>query len=166
MKERKQESRLKKRIMERMAGEATEPQSLDERDEAAIGKFAAAVSDLIVLLQEENVALEKGEVQKIEPLFQRKQDIYGRLQIHEPIVEPILKSRTHDLPELRESLAELQRLVNANGIMIERISAATSAVAREVKRIQRRHSLDGLYEKSGRKVGDPTSSRRRFDEKM
>ncbi|EPX78023.1 hypothetical protein Salmuc_03345 [Salipiger mucosus DSM 16094] len=129
-------------------------------------KFETAVDELTALLEEENAALEAGEIDKLEPLFDRKSEIYNRLEIYEPVVEPILESHIDDFPQMRTKLPELRELVDANGILIERITAATSAVAREVKRIRNRHSLDGMYEKTGRKLGDPTSGRRSFDEKL
>jgi hypothetical protein len=51
-------------------------------------------------------------------------------------------------------------------LVVERITAATSAVAREIEKIRDRHSLNGLYASDGRKRGAGSAPRQRIDESL
>lgn len=110
---------------------------------AAIGR--GHLGDLVALATEKAQLLER-----IEPVLAGGHDRFED-------ADPAARQR------LRQRLAEVQDLVAQDLMLLERMTAATGAVAAEIARIRDRHGLSGLYGRDGEKRSDAVSKPQRFD---
>lgn len=132
-------------------GSAGDPATLDLEN---IDAFAAKLSEAIALLKKETGAIKEGELHIVSEMFEEKSGIMKWLELKKPLVEPFLKKDAALVRRLPELLDELRETVTENSAMLSRMADAAGAVAREIEKATQRHSLDGLYGKSGRKLGD------------
>lgn len=135
------------------AGGAGDPTSLDLQN---IDAFAAKIQEAIALLRKETDAINQGELGAVSDMFEEKSGILKWLELKRPLIEPFIKkdaALTRRLPELLE---ELRGAVTENSSLLSRMATAAGSVAREIEKATQRHSLDGLYGKSGQKIGDQT----------
>jgi hypothetical protein len=96
-------------------------------------------------------------------MYEEKSGLLKWLELKRPLVEPFVKkdaARTRRLPEL---LDELRGAVTENTSLLSRMADAAGSVAREIEKATQRHSLNGLYGKSGQKVSDQTVSKMTID---
>ncbi len=137
-----------------------------EEEASLLESFEVHIDAMIDIIEEEIRALQEGEINLLEDLNARKTECARLLENKGPIVEDILNSRTLESAELREKFSRLRDLIAENGVLVERITQASSAIAREINKVRDRHSLKGLYSMSGKKRSETLSTARRFDEKL
>ena len=142
------------------SGATDDPSALDLRN---IDAFAGKIREAITLLRKETDAINQGEMGVVSEMFEEKSGILKWLELKRPLVEPFIKkdaALTRKLPELLE---ELRAAVTENSNLLSRMATAAGSVAREIEKATQRHSLDGLYGKSGQKIGDQTVPKMTID---
>jgi len=136
---------------------------LTSEDEANIDAFAAKVGEAIDLLNEEIAAIRAGKFQRVGELFERKSALLKWLELRVPLVEPFL---SHDMAKdsgLPARLAELQKVVSEDGVLLQRMALAAGNIVREIRKATERSGLTGLYGKSGQKIAAQPGGRLRID---
>lgn len=161
-------TRFGRRLSERQAAQANgdPPPAATAEDSANMTDFEACLGELETLLGAEIGAIAAGDLARVEALFPAKAECLQRIELKLPVVEPFLADSLAADPALRARLAALRETVAEDMALLERMAAATRAIAREYRKIQDRHSLDGLYEKTGRKLGPRGAASRRIDENL
>ncbi|SHH78202.1 hypothetical protein [Cognatishimia maritima] len=151
--------RMNERKKSRTGG-AGDPTAMDLQN---IDAFAEKLREAITLLKKEIKAINDGDLNVVSDMFEEKSGLLKWLELKKPLVEPFIKkdaALTRQLPEL---LQELSTTVTENSTLLSRMAAAAGSVAREIEKATQRHSLDGLYGKSGQKVSDQTVSKMTID---
>lgn len=141
-------------------GAADDPTVMDLQN---IDAFAGKLNEAITLLKKETAAINEGDLNVVSENFDEKSGLLKWLELKRPLVEPFVKkdaALTRRLPEL---LDELRGAVTENTTLLSRMADAAGSVAREIEKATQRHSLDGLYGKSGQKVNDPATSKMTID---
>lgn len=156
----------KSRFKQRMEARREADAGLSETDRETVACYADCVEQLIALLEEEETVLKEGRIDALEGVFERKAEVVRLMEIKMPIVEMLISKDTDEIVELRERSLVLRDRAAQVSLVVERITAATSAVAREIEKIRDRHSLNGLYASDGRKRGSTGPSRQRIDESL
>lgn len=152
-------SRLAQRFQERRARAALgERPPMTEGDEENILSFGAIVDDLNALLSSENNALKQGDVAMVADLFERKQNLLKRLENRQPVIEPFLRESAEVTAQLRDKIRDLAEQLEENGNLLASMAEASQAIRTEVARVRDRHSLKGMYDKSGQ--SRPTGAQR------
>lgn len=121
------------------------------------------VDRLARVLRDEIAAIGRGELAEVELIFPRKQQLLAEIEAAFSDPAPLLEGETPPAVRLRERLAELQRLIRTDLALLQRMTEATGAVAREIERIRERHGLSGLYDKDGASVTSPVARPQRYD---
>jgi|GEM_PF-303946 len=143
-------SRIAARFQERRSRAALgERPPLTGDDEENISRFAGIVTELTALLERENAALADGDVSAVAGLFAQKQVLLTRLETRQPVVEPFLHESADVATALRSRLEALAAQINRNAALLSAMSEAARAIRLEVSRVRDRHSLNGMYDKSG-----------------
>lgn len=143
-------SRLALRFAERRARAALgERPPLTEDDERNISDFGALVGELSELLGHENSALQQGDVSRVAELFEAKQQLLKRLETRQPVIEPFLRESAEVTAELRAKIGALAARLEENGALLSSMAEASRAIRCEVARVRDRHSLKGMYDKTG-----------------
>lgn len=143
-------SRLASRFHERRARAALgERPPLTEVDEENIASFAQLVTVLTDLLARENEALRQGDVDEVVNLFEDKQELLKRLETRQPVVEPFLRESAEITDTLRQRIRALAEQLELNSTLLSSMAEASQTIRAEVARVRDRHSLKGMYDKSG-----------------
>lgn len=137
---------------------------LTERDLEAIHCYGEMVDDLCGIFGEELKILEAGQVDQIPEIFERKQKVVQSMEIKMPIIEGLIGHPGEEMAALKIKMAAMYEQAAMVSVRIERIAAATTAVMREINKVQERHSLSGMYSPDGRKRGASSNPRKRIDE--
>lgn len=145
-------SRFRKRMQARRDDISADGPVLTEEDDANLAAFEANIDATLDLLHEEIAAIEAGHLDRVTELYDRKADLLKRIELKIPVIEPFLEASEHAAPTLREKLRQLKVAVQDNSVLLSRMSDATRDIVREIEKIRNRHSLDGLYGKSGKPV--------------
>ncbi|CUI96032.1 hypothetical protein [Cognatishimia activa] len=151
--------RMSERQRTRIGG-ADDPTTMDLQN---IDAFAGKLNEAITLLKKETAAINEGDLNVVSENFDEKSGLLKWLELKRPLVEPFVKkdaARTRRLPEL---LDELRGAVTENTTLLSRMADAAGSVAREIEKATQRHSLDGLYGKSGQKVNDSATPKMTID---
>jgi flagellar biosynthesis/type III secretory pathway chaperone len=156
----------KSRFKQRMEARREAEEGLSEGDQETLSCYAEYVEKLISLLEEEEVALKEGRLDLLEGIFERKGEIVRLMEIKMPIMELLISKQAPEVESLRERSATLRDRAAQVSLVVERMTAATSAVAREIEKIQDRHSLNGLYASDGRKRRADRAPQQRIDESL
>ncbi|TMV72715.1 hypothetical protein FGG78_29560 [Thioclava sp. BHET1] len=159
-------SRFRKRIEARRAQIAAglgDAVPMTEEDRANLSAFEADMLSVTGLLNKEVAAIAEGRFEAVNELYERKAELLKRIEFLMPVVEPFLRQRLDEDEELRGRLRSLKAAVQEDSALLARMSAATSEIVRELDKIRDRHSLKGLYGKSGRRLSDSTSDPRLID---
>ena len=159
-----QRSRFQERMQARLNGDKS--QSLTERELQNVDLFEKLVDNVIEILKKEIDAMREGDFETLTELFELKKECVTSLETKMPIIEEYLQSNSDGLDELREKIVSLKALIDENGVLIERMHAATGSIVREWEKLKDRHSLSGTYGKDGRKQSAHTRGRQKFDEKL
>jgi len=143
-------SKLGIRLRERRqrAGGDEDP-ALTSDDESNITEFEGLVRKTNALLQRENEALGRGEVERVAEFFSAKQELLKFLQLRQPLVEPFLRKQIPEIVTLRDHVKELSENLKRNGQLLSGMAEASRSIVSEVERIRKRQGLDGIYDKSG-----------------
>ena len=154
-------SRLASRFQERRARAALgERPPLTAADEDNILAFTRLVTDLTELLSRENQALRDRDPQRVAALYEDKQALLQRLETRQPVVEPFLRDSAEVTEQLRQHIRSLSEALELNAGLLQVMAEASVAIRSEVARVRERHSLKGMYDKSGQGVeGLPTRPR-------
>jgi len=114
---------------------------------AAMGEVDA----LVTLLRKENGAIEGGDLQSVIDLYPAKLEFLEKFESNTAEIQGFLAGDGAD--GLKAKVEELGTLVARNEALLARTGAAAAEIAEEIGRIRDRHSLKGLYGKSGEQVG-------------
>ncbi len=158
-------SKFKERLSSRTSGASA---VITDADQAILDEFVGLVRQMISLLEQENGALEERSFSKLPELFDKKSDVSKALEIKEALVLTILPRVEDDekKDEVKAAFKDLGEAISKNSKLVDRISDAASAVSAEFRRILKRHSLEGLYEKTGKPLNASKAKRRKLDESL
>lgn len=157
-------SRLASRFHERRARAALgERPPLTEADEENITAFGQLVTGLTDLLERENEALRQGDVDQVVHLFEDKQELLKRLETRQPVIEPFLRESAEITEALRQRIRGLAEQLEVNGTLLSSMAEASQTIRSEVARVRDRHSLKGMYDKSGNSREASTRRTRHLD---
>lgn len=133
-------------------------------DKDQMSFFSTILDDMITLLTKENEAIQKGDLDIVNDLHDIKKEGLRQLEIKSPIIEH--QFQHGDFPELKEKIGNLKALIDENGIILERMSYAAKNISNEINKIKNKRSLDGIYEKSGRKIEEGFGSSKKIDQNL
>lgn len=134
-----------------------------ERDVQNIDDFTAKIGDAVTLLRTEITAINEGNLNVVTELFEEKSSILKWLELRMPLVEPFMKGDLALTRKLPDRLSEFQDVVAENSSLLSRMATAAGTVAREIEKATQRHSLNGLYGKSGQKISDAKTEKLTID---
>ncbi len=158
-------SRLKDRLNSRSGGS---PDAMSEGDKVSIEEFVSLVSRMSETLDFEAQILKNREFGQLQEVLEKKNEISKALEIKQGIVFnliPRLKDKERK-DEIREVFEELNQKLRESEAILSLMSKASSSVSAEFTKILKRHSLDGLYEKSGKVKSDRFKKKKRLDENL
>lgn len=157
-------SRLAARFHERRARAAQgERPPLTQDDEENISSFAVIVQELTQLLRDENDALRAADLAQVVALFPEKENMLKRLEIRQPVVEPFLRDSAAITELLRQHLRVLAEQIDTNAVLLGGMADASRSIRVEVERVRERHSLKGMYGKSGQVLDAPQGNQKKLD---
>lgn len=155
--------RIGERMEARRTAQAADGLVLTKEDEANIEAFAAKVGEAVALLNQEVAALSEGRFQVVSDLFEEKAALLKWLELRLPLVEPFLSHAAAKSRGLPERMVELQAAVSADSEMLQRMASAAGTIVQEIRKATERHGLNGLYGKSGQKLGAQEGGQMRID---
>jgi hypothetical protein len=159
-------SRFTRRISARRARAAAGDRGgmvMTEEDSRNMASFEADAAAATELLAREVAAIRAGNLEAVAEIYERKAALLKRIELLMPVVEPFLKARLEQDEGLKARLGALNDAVQEDSVLLERMTAATSEILRDLEKIRDRHSLNGLYGKSGKRVTEPGAKRRQID---
>lgn len=157
-------SRLAARFQERRARAAAgERPPMTGADEDNIRAFTRIVVELTELLGRENDALRARDPHAVAALYEDKQALLKRLETRQPVVEPFLRESAEVTGQLRHHIRVLSQSLETNGALLQAMSEASQGIRAEVARVRERHSLRGMYDKSGQTIETGSSKPRGID---
>lgn len=106
----------------------------------------SAIDGMTDLLRREIAAIEAGDFEAVEALRPEKEELATAMEPLESTPPEAL------LPEMRAKLVTLRDLVARDAELLERMRAASADIGQALNRVRDRHTLGGLYGKSGQKV--------------
>lgn len=139
---------------------------LTTEDHDNMAAFEAQVDAVSALLAEEIAEIGAGRLEAVGDYHDSKADLLKRIELKLPVIEPFLSAAVETRPELREKIQRLRALVQQESALLDRMVEAMTAIVDEIARIRDRHSLNGLYEKSGRRLADNVATRVRIDKDL
>lgn len=139
---------------------ALRPTDLDIQN---IDAFALKLGEAVDLLKQEIAGINDGKLNIVSELYDQKASILKWLELKMPLVEPFMNDDAVKARRLPDRLAELKEAVTENSALLSRMATAAGTIVREIEKAQQRHSLSGLYGKSGRRIGDTSSGTQRLD---
>lgn len=155
-------SRFRKRLEARRDGAQAEAAMTDE-DRQGLAEFESDITAVTDLLQDEIAAIGAGDLDAVGTLYERKAELLKRIELQMPVVEPFLRDRLTGDDPLRARFTAFRAAVEEDSELLDRMSQATGEIVREIEKIRDRHSLNGLYGKSGQKVGEEIGAQRQID---
>ena len=126
--------------------------------------FLESIDRMCDLLKKENNSIKSGNLDIINELFEMKKEGLRIIENRSPIVEHLINHV--NFPEAPEKIKTLKELVDENGVLLERMNAAAKTISSELKKIKNKHSLNGLYEKTGRKINQGNISENKLDQNL
>ncbi|WP_421750015.1 flagellar biosynthesis protein FlgI [Cognatishimia sp.] len=141
-------------------GAADDPSPMDLQN---IDAFAEKIKEAVALLRSEIEAINAGNLDVVSDKYEEKSGLLKWLELKRPLVEPFIKKDAALARRLPELLEDLRVAVTENSTLLSRMAGAAGSVAREIEKATQRHSLNGLYGKSGKKVGDSTVTKMTID---
>ena len=115
------------------------------------------------VLRDEIAAIGQGQLAQIEALFPRKQALLQEIEAAFADATHLLEGDAPAASRLRTRLADLRDLIHSDLALLQRMTEATGAVAREIERIRDRHGLSGLYDRDGTHAQKNVSNMQRLD---
>lgn len=154
--------RRKKRDAQQ-AAIALRPSDLDIKN---IDDFATKLAEAVALLKQEIAGINDGKLNIVSELYDQKASILKWLELKMPLVEPFMNDDAVKARRLPDRLAELKEAVTENSALLSRMAGAAGTIVREIEKAQQRHSLNGLYGKSGRRIGDQAGQKKILDREL
>ncbi|MFC2970553.1 hypothetical protein [Acidimangrovimonas pyrenivorans] len=154
-------SRFRKRLEARRAGAPAE--AMTDEDRQGLAAFESDIVAVTELLQDEIAAIGAGDLDRVGGLYERKAELLKRIELRMPVVELFLRDRLAGDDPLRARFAAFRAAVEEDSALLDRMSQATAEIVREIEKIRDRHSLNGLYGKSGQKLGEEAGAQRQID---
>lgn len=108
-----------------------------------------ALDALMRLLQDEIVAIRRGDLGQVDAFAARKAELNATLEAAGPSIAEALAADPPDMA-LRGRIANLQELIETDRMLLERMTQATAAMLSEIIRIRDRHGLGGIYGEKGK----------------
>lgn len=108
-----------------------------------------ALDALMRLLQDEIVAIRRGDLGQVDALATRKAELSAAVEVAAPAIEAALSADPPDMA-LRGRIANLRELIETDRMLLERMTQASAAMLAEIIRIRDRHGLGGLYGEKGK----------------
>lgn len=158
--------RVAGRKQNRTSGQGTVAIAPTELDLQNIDAFASKISEAVSVLKQEIAGINDGQLNIVSELYNQKAGILKWLELKMPLIEPFMNDDAVKARRLPDRLAELKEAVSENNALLSRMSVAAGTIVREIEKAQNRHSLNGLYGKSGRRIGADGSRSRALDKEL
>lgn len=158
--------RVAGRKQNRTSGQGTMAIAPTELDLQNIDAFACKISEAVSVLKQEIAGINDGQLNIVSELYNQKAGILKWLELKMPLIEPFMNDDAVKARRLPDRLAELKEAVSENNALLSRMSVAAGTIVREIEKAQNRHSLNGLYGKSGRRIGADGSRSRALDKEL
>ena len=158
--------RVAGRKQNRTSGQGTVAIAPTELDLQNIDAFASKISEAVSVLKQEIAGINDGQLNIVSELYNQKAGILKWLELKMPLIEPFMNDDAVKARRLPDRLAELKEAVSENNALLSRMSVAAGTIVREIEKAQNRHSLNGLYGKSGRRIGADSSRSRALDKEL
>ena len=158
--------RVAGRKQNRTSGQGTMAIAPTELDLQNIDAFASKISEAVSVLKQEIAGINDGQLNIVSELYNQKAGILKWLELKMPLIEPFMNDDAVKARRLPDRLAELKEAVSRNNALLSRMSVAAGTIVREIEKAQNRHSLNGLYGKSGRRIGADGSRSRALDKEL
>jgi predicted transcriptional regulator len=137
-----------------------------ELDIQNIDAFATKITEAVSILKQEIAGINEGKLNIVSELYNQKASILKWLELKMPLIEPFMNDDAVKARRLPDRLSELKEAVTENNALLSRMSVAAGTIVREIEKAQNRHSLSGLYGKSGRHIGPDGSRSRALDKEL
>ncbi len=124
------------------------------------------IDRLARVLRDEIAAIGQGQLAQVEALFPRKAQLLEDIETAFADSGALLEGDDQPSVRLRQRLAELRKLIQSDLALLQRMTEATGAVAREIERIRDKHSLGGLYDRDGARPATSVASQQRLDQSV
>ena len=158
--------RVAGRKQNRTSGQGTVAIAPTELDLQNIDAFASKISEAVSVLKQEIAGINDGQLNIVSELYNQKAGILKWLELKMTLIEPFMNDDAVKARRLPDRLAELKEAVSENNALLSRMSVAAGTIVREIEKAQNRHSLNGLYGKSGRRIGADGSRSRALDKEL
>lgn len=162
----KRQFRVAGRKQPRPVGQGAMTLAPTELDIQNIDAFATKITEAVSLLKQEIAGINEGKLNIVSELYNQKAGILKWLELKMPLIEPFMNDDAVKARRLPDRLAELKEAVSENNALLSRMSVAAGTIVREIEKAQQRHSLSGLYGKSGRRIGADSSRSRALDKEL
>lgn len=148
-----------------VAGPQTGPRPTD-LDLKNIDAFANKLTEAVSVLRQEIAGINAGELNIVSELYGEKSSILKWLELKMPLVEPFMNDDAVKTRRLPDRLMELKQAVTENNALLSRMSTAAGTIVKEIEKAQNKHSLNGLYGKSGRHLDAQNGRSVRLDKEL
>lgn len=138
--------------------------TISEDEKKEMNAFLDSLETMCDLLQKENNSIKSGKLDVINELFEMKKEGLRIIEARTPLVEHLINHPLFD--SAPNKIRKLKYLVDENGVLLERMNAAARTIGAELKKIRDKHSLNGLYEKTGRKMNKDGNSQNKIDQNL
>jgi len=159
---------LKERMAEKRklidSGHEISENTLSNDEKNQMSFFLESIDRMCDLLKKENNSIKSGNLDIINELFEMKKEGLRTIENKAPLVEHLINSDS--FPESPKKIKELKMLVDENGVLLERMNAAAKVISSELNKIKNKHSLNGLYEKTGKKINQGHISDNKLDQNL
>ncbi len=146
-------------------GASTEP-VLSPEDDANLHEYVVKIDETVALLKFEIAEIKKGNIEVVRDLFEKKERALKWLELRTPLVEPFLNHAVFEKLAIQQKLSELKRNIEEDDAMLSRMAVAARTIMREFEKIINRNGLDGVYGKSGQKLGKTSALNLSVDKKF
>jgi chromosome segregation ATPase len=126
----------------------------------------SAIDELMALIKEEISDIEHGRLDRLGAHIDRKRSLLARIEPSVPVIQAELAPESKVARILREKLVSLRAALEKDLGLVEKMSTAARDLSEEIARIQRRHSLTGVYSASGALQPDPLGPRPKLDQTL
>jgi flagellar biosynthesis/type III secretory pathway chaperone len=153
--------------------------SLDKDKNFNMNKEMIVLDQFVELLKKFTKCLEKesqiisegmseGMSDNLVKVFEQKKELSDQMEVKEKIsLEALQRLDDEDKKEaIKQVIVDLNDAKNKNFSAILRIQEAITSVKNEVDRIQKRHSLNGLYDDTGKPVNGNFIKKKNVDQSL
>lgn len=144
------------------AGELT----LTPEDETNLLDYMSKIKETVDILQYEIAAIKKGDLAVVGEVFERKERALKWLELRTPLIEPFLNHEFSENLMIRKNLSELKKNIEEDDAMLSRMAIAARTILREFEKIINRNGLNGVYGKTGQKLGKTNTLQMSVDQKF